>query len=139
MCGTWWSEGGGFDGFFPPDSYFGGHLIASCGPQKNELYPTRKNVFVKNHTYYLFLLFAEPTTKQTYQLYVGADFKPGTMLFPARVNQKDDPPSFDTSTTAIPLCDGKNDQGMLLACSFCPRCRRLPGRSVPLWRRRSRC
>jgi len=31
------------------------------------------NVFEKNHTYYVYFLFAKPNTKQTYQLYVGKD------------------------------------------------------------------
>ncbi len=32
------------------------------------------NVFIKNQTYYVFLLFAKFTTKQTYDLYVGPGF-----------------------------------------------------------------
>ncbi len=31
------------------------------------------NVFRKNHTYYVYFLFAKPNTKQTYQLFVGKD------------------------------------------------------------------
>jgi len=31
------------------------------------------NVFEKGHTYYTYLLFAKPNTKQTYQIYVGKD------------------------------------------------------------------
>jgi hypothetical protein len=36
------------------------------------------NVFQANQTYYVFLLFAKPTTTQTYQLYVGPGFNPST-------------------------------------------------------------
>ena len=32
-----------------------------------------KNIFESGQTYYLFLVYAQPTTKQTYQLYVGAN------------------------------------------------------------------
>jgi hypothetical protein len=32
------------------------------------------NVFHKNGTYYVFLVFAKPTTKQTYDIYVGTGF-----------------------------------------------------------------
>ena len=39
--------------------------------QKSPPNTTTSNVFEKNHTYYTYLLFAKPTTKQTYQLYVG--------------------------------------------------------------------
>jgi cell migration-inducing and hyaluronan-binding protein len=34
------------------------------------------NVFQAGQTYYTFLLFAKPTTIQTYQIYVGANFNP---------------------------------------------------------------
>jgi len=34
------------------------------------------NVFQRNKTYYVFLLFAKSTTKQTYDLYVGPNFNP---------------------------------------------------------------
>jgi hypothetical protein len=36
------------------------------------------NVFQPGQTYYTFLLFAKPTTQQTYQLYVGPGFNPDT-------------------------------------------------------------
>ncbi len=51
------------------------------------------NVFAANGTYYVFLLFAKPTTAQTYQVYVGTDFDPTTLQL-VRVNQQTTPPTF---------------------------------------------
>lgn len=42
------------------------------------------NVFRAGETYYTFLLFAKPTTRQTYQLYVGPGFDVATGVFMAR-------------------------------------------------------
>jgi hypothetical protein len=38
------------------------------------------NVFQANNTYYLFLVYGKNTTKQTYQLYVGSDFKDSDLM-----------------------------------------------------------
>lgn len=37
------------------------------------------NIFQKGQTYYVFLLFAKNTTKQTYDLYVGKNFNPASL------------------------------------------------------------
>jgi hypothetical protein len=58
---------------------------------------TCTNVFQPGGQYYVFLLFAKPTTKQTYDLWVGPDFKPDTMLQKVRVNQEPNPPTFTPS------------------------------------------
>jgi cell migration-inducing and hyaluronan-binding protein len=46
------------------------------------------NVFRAGQTYYVFLVFAKPTTMQTYQLYVGKDpgFNPSSAVVMTRVN-----------------------------------------------------
>ncbi len=44
------------------------------------------NVFQAGQTYYTMLLFAGPTTRQTYQMYVGPDFDVATGVFLARGN-----------------------------------------------------
>jgi hypothetical protein len=49
------------------------------------------NLFEKNNTYYLFLVFAKSTTKQTYQLYVGNDFNKTTDLMGTRVDITGEP------------------------------------------------
>ena len=51
--------------------------------------PISYNVFTGGYTYYTFLLFAKPTTAQTYSLYVGSDFNPAdtSQLWVARVNK----------------------------------------------------
>lgn len=63
-----------------------------------------KNVFQANNTYYVWLLFAKPTTSQTYQLYVGTDFDPSTLM-EVRVNQIPSPPVF-TTVGAFPCPTG---------------------------------
>jgi hypothetical protein len=49
---------------------------------------TNVNVFTAGQTYYVFLVFAKPTTRQTYQLYVGKDpsFNPSSAVVMTRVN-----------------------------------------------------
>ncbi len=58
------------------------------------------NVFRKNQTYYLYLLFAKPNTKQTYQLYVGQDpdWKPDANVQLVRAEFPDFPYHFKKGT-----------------------------------------
>ena len=53
------------------------------------------NVFEKNNTYYVFLLYATPATRQTYRLYVGKNFKADTGLKMVRANIENMPLKFD--------------------------------------------
>lgn len=54
------------------------------------------NVFRAGQTYYVFLLFAKPTTKQTYELYVGRDpdFSPDTAVSMVRADVRAAPFTF---------------------------------------------
>ncbi|MEQ8501720.1 MAG: hypothetical protein RIB84_20130 [Sneathiellaceae bacterium] len=55
-----------------------GQDYVECDLQKNpklNCSPRSVNVFEAGGTYYLFLLFAKEDTRQTYQVYVGPDFK----------------------------------------------------------------
>lgn len=56
------------------------------------------NVFLANNVYYTFLIYAKPTTVQTYQLYVGGetakDFNVDTMVDLTRVDVGPSPPHF---------------------------------------------
>ena len=74
----------------------------ATGPQKNVFQGT-----TGNNTYYVFQLFAKPTTKLTYQLYVGTDFDPSTLQV-VRVNQQTTPPTFTPVAGAYP-CPTKNN------------------------------
>ncbi|MFZ0313304.1 MAG: G8 domain-containing protein [Candidatus Korobacteraceae bacterium] len=67
--------------------------------------PTSENVFQSNGQYYVFLLFAKPTTKQIYQLYVGTDFDTSTLL-EVRADQEANPPVF-TPGDPLPCVKGK--------------------------------
>ena len=68
--------------------------------QKSPPNTTTSNVFEKNHTYYTYLLFAKPTTKQTYQLYVGKDatFDPTKDVQMVRANVTGFPYDFEERT-----------------------------------------
>jgi G8 domain len=57
---------------------------------------TNVNVFTAGQTYYVFLLFAKPPTRQTYQLYVGKDpgFNPSSAVVMTRVNLANAPFAF---------------------------------------------
>jgi len=52
------------------------------------------NVFDPGQTYYTFLLFAKPSTEQTYDLYVGPGFNLGTGVFAARADISGSPTQF---------------------------------------------
>lgn len=56
------------------------------------------SVFRPGQTYYTMLLFARPTTRQTYQFYVGPGFNPATDIFMARA---------DTSTAPVKFARGE--------------------------------
>src|SRR4029434_2739028 len=59
------------------------------GRQQQQVAPVGNvNVFRAGQTYYVFLVFAKPTTMQTYQLYVGKDpgFNPSSAVVMTRVN-----------------------------------------------------
>lgn len=68
--------------------------------------PPGVNVFTAGNTYYTFLLFAKPTTVQTYQLYVGTGFNPAdtSQLWVTRVDKGPSPFVFykDTTDTMVP-------------------------------------
>jgi hypothetical protein len=66
------------------------------------------NVFMGDHTYYTFLLFAKPkpddplkgppATKQVYKMYIGVDdFDKDTDVYPVRAEIEAAPPTFDSS------------------------------------------
>jgi hypothetical protein len=57
--------------------------------------------FQPNQTYYTMLLFAKPTTRQTYQLYVGPGFNVATDFFMARADTSDAPVKF-TRVASLP-------------------------------------
>jgi hypothetical protein len=52
------------------------------------------NVFQPNTKYYLFTLFAKPTTSQTYQVYVGKPFDPNTDVWATRASTNGVPVEF---------------------------------------------
>jgi hypothetical protein len=52
------------------------------------------NVFDPGQTYYTFLLYAKPSTEQTYDLYVGPGFNPSTDVFAARADISGSPTQF---------------------------------------------
>lgn len=57
------------------------------------------NVFQPGGTYYTFLVFAKPTTTQTYQAYVGTkDFNLATDAWPVKVDIRKDPPQYSAPT-----------------------------------------
>jgi hypothetical protein len=47
-----------------------------------------KNIFEAGKTYYVFLLFAKPSTQQTYSMYVGPGFNVSTGLVAVRMHQQ---------------------------------------------------
>jgi len=66
------------------------------------------NVFRKNQTYYVFLLYATADTKQRYQMYVGPNFDTKTHFHWVRANIANKPLQFpdDSTITAEPGYDG---------------------------------
>ena len=81
-----------FGGYTPPPN------------QKRIINPaTNLNVFTAGQTYTVFFLYAKPSTKQTYQIYVGKDFDTNLNggLKAVRVNV-DGSPSFGFTNVAIP-------------------------------------
>jgi hypothetical protein len=75
--------------------------------------PASVNVFTGTYTYYLFLLYAKPTTTQTYQLYVGSDFNPAdtSQLWVTRVNKGPTPFQFVKDTTDVMTACATNQPG----------------------------
>lgn len=59
------------------------------------------NVFQAGGTYYTFLVFAKPTTKQTWQVYVGPGFTLATDAWPVRVDIRPNPPVFTPPTLPV--------------------------------------
>lgn len=63
----------------------------SLDTQRSEPYTSQTganrnvNVFEPGQKYFMFFLYAQPTTKQTYKIYVGDGFKPGNVV-PVRGN-----------------------------------------------------
>ena len=62
--------------------------------------PGRSNISQANHTYYTYLLFAKPDTRQTYQIYVGKDphWKPTEKVQMVRASFPDFPYIFNQGT-----------------------------------------
>ena len=54
------------------------------------------SVFRDKETYYLFLLYAKPSTRQTYQIYVGDDFDPASDIQAVRAQIKTAPLTFES-------------------------------------------
>jgi cell migration-inducing and hyaluronan-binding protein len=77
----------------------------------NEFGAPAINVFTGGYTYYTFLLFAKPTTSQTYSMYVGTDFNPSdpSQLWVTRVDKSGTPYAFakDTVDTIAPCSSRK--------------------------------
>jgi hypothetical protein len=74
----------------------------------NEFGAPAINVFTGGQTYYTFLLFAKPTTIQTYSMYVGTDFNPSdpSQLWVTRVDK-----------SATPYAFAKDAAATITACS----------------------
>ncbi len=49
------------------------YMVTTDGATQQASMPL-KNIFEKNQTYYVFLVYARPTTKQTYEMFVGAGY-----------------------------------------------------------------
>jgi hypothetical protein len=62
---------------------------------------TNPNVFHAGKTYYVFLVFAKPTTTQTYQIYVGTGFDPTSAVWATQADITKVPITF-TSLSALP-------------------------------------
>ncbi len=65
----------------------GFYYIDTTVPQASQQEPgiVGYNVFQPGQSYYTFLLFAKPTTQQTYQLYVGPGFNPDSDVWMTQV------------------------------------------------------
>jgi hypothetical protein len=102
------------------------------------------NVFLKDHHYYLFLVYAKGTTNQTYQMYVGTEFNVATDLVGTRVDVTGEPyktheiklsdadwlknptvqdglltVTLNLSSHATELNPGNPDEGLCKPTSFC--------------------
>ena len=73
------------------------YIDTTVGPDTD---PGRSNIFQAGHTYYTYLLFAKPDTKQTYQIYVGKDpnWKPTENIQMVRASFPDFPYIFNKGT-----------------------------------------
>jgi hypothetical protein len=77
------------------------------------------NVFEGGQTYYVFFLYTQPSTKQTYQIYVGNGFDRGTVK-PVRANLKTAPIKFgvgDNSPTWLTVV-GVKDKVLTVTVDF---------------------
>jgi len=63
------------------------YIDTTTTPADQQYFPN-KNIFEAKQTYYLFLLFAKPSTSQTYSMYVGTKFNPSTDLVAVRMHQE---------------------------------------------------
>jgi len=66
--------------------------------QQSQIGAGQHSTFQGGATYYTMLLFAKPTTTQTYQYYVGPGFNPATDVFMARGNTSSAPVQFTKDT-----------------------------------------
>jgi hypothetical protein len=77
------------------------------------------NVFQKNNTYYLFLVYGKNTTKQTYQLYVGSGFNKNTDLLGTRVDITGEPfQTYNQPLASAPWLKNANVTGGLLTVTI---------------------
>ncbi len=76
----------------------GKYYIATTDGPASQQNAALKNIFQANQSYYVFLVYAQPTTRQTYQLYVGANH-------PDFQNSNVQAVSVDLSTLALQFQD----------------------------------
>jgi hypothetical protein len=62
--------------------------------QQRALRASQVSVFEPGHTYYNFLLFAKPATRQTYSVWVGPGFDPDTDIKAYKVDISGTPPAY---------------------------------------------
>ncbi len=65
-------------------------------PIDTDPHPWHPSIFLKDHTYYVFLIYAKPSTKQTYDIYVGS---PNYEIAAVRANLPDKAYEFNTPLT----------------------------------------
>ena len=73
---------------------YGTYYIDSASGATAQSGSQTKNIFEANHTYYVFLVYAKPTTHQTYQMWIGANLAKDwadtnvfmTRVFPSVIN-----------------------------------------------------
>jgi len=92
------------NGVYYMDTTIGADAQVAAKPARNLL-----NVFMADNVYYSFVLYAKPTTKQTYQIYVGKTpkgdtngFNVDTDVWPVRVAIRTAPPVYYKDNVVMP-------------------------------------